>query len=689
MAKKSRHYTSIFTLVLLLVTACSQMENIKTSQGPSPANFVVQKEKMLDPTTIDTNVSACDDFYEYACGNWLKNTTLADEYPRWTRSFNTIDGLNLIEQRKILDKLSSTEDLDSDAQKLRDYYAACNDLPSAENAFQDLRLQLIDLDQESTNPQLLEKLPRILGELHLKGVPAFFTLYAGQDEKNAIKMIANIDRNGLSLASRGIDPAYYTEAKNAEIRAKYLKHIENIFLLANYSAEASQLSAQNALEVETLIAKNILTIAQRRDPELVYNKKTFEDLTTTTPRFAWNAYIETLGTVRFGELNVVDEAYMPALNTLLEQLSAAQILSYLKWQLLNNSSETLGAKFVSEHFNFFGKTLLGQQAPTPRWRSCVEDSSKTMTDIMGRKYVETQFSPQAKEDTTKLTLNIRAAFEEILKNLEWMDEETKLKAIEKLNKISQKIGYPDKWDNYNALEISRSTYFLNKQRSARFHANKNLKEIDQPTDRSKWFMTAATVNAYYNPNLNEIVFPAGILATPFYDTSAPAAANYGAIGMVIGHEITHGFDDQGRQYDGDGNLKSWWSDASAEKFKERASCVVKQYSSFQVDGNNLKGDQTLGENTADLGGIKIAYAGFLKANPEATPEDKKNFFLAFAQGWCTKARPEFLANQIQSGVHSPAKFRVNGPLVNLEVFSEAYSCSKGTPMNPENKCAIW
>lgn len=684
---------NIFTLSLLALSSCNKITTTVTSGGNDPQNqpreFVLKREEMLDPTTIDKDVSACDDFYKYACGNWIKNTTLADEYPRWMRSFSTMTQLNLIEQRKILDSLATAENLDSDSIKLKDLYGSCNNTEAAEGNFADLQKQLIELDLLTTDNEILKKLPSVIADLNKRGTYPFFGLFAGQDEKNAQQMIANLDRSGLALYNRDIDPAYYTDDKYKELRAQYLKHIENMFLLAKYAPQAATQAALDAFEVETKIAQKILGVTERRDPEKVYNKKTAAELQALSPSFSWKNYITALGAPAFTDLNIVDLGYITALETILADLNSSEISNYLKWQLINDSAPSLGAAFVAENFDFFGKKLLGQQAMTPRWKKCAESASDSLTDVMGRKYSESQFSPQSKDDTVKLTQNIRAAYEEIISKLDWMDDETKAKALEKLKKITQKIGYPDKWDDYKDLEISATNYLLNKQKVAAFSLAKNLKEIGQATDKSKWHMPVPMVNAYYSPNLNEIVFPAGILASPFYDPKAPPAANYGAIGMVIGHEITHGFDDQGRQYDGDGNLKSWWSDASAAKFKEKAACVVEQYNKFEIDGNYIKGQQTLGENTADLGGIKIAYAGFLKANPSATLEDKKNFFLAFAQGWCGKVRPEFIANQIQSGVHSPSQFRVNGPLVNLEAFSEVYGCAKGSPMNPEQKCAIW
>jgi len=684
--------SSFLLLITLLLNACSD-DKAKPSAALDPQNkpqdFVVKREEMLDPTTIDKNVSACDDFYKYACGSWIKNTTLADEYPRWLRAFSTMAQLNLIEQRRILDSLPSAENLDSDSSKLKDLYQSCNDQSAAEESFTDLQKQLVELDLLSNDRDVLKKLPLVLASLNKKGTSPFFGVYAAQDEKNAQLVIANLDRNGLALYNRDIDPAYYIDDKHKEIRAQYLKHIENMFLLAKYSAPAAAQSALEAFEVETKVAHKILGVTERRDPDKVYNKKTLADLQSLTPSFAWKEYFDAMGAPAFADLNVVDLAYLSSFETLLIELNPSQIASYLKWQLLNDSARSLGKAFVSENFDFFGKKLLGQQAMTPLWKKCVDESSSLLTDVMGRKYAESQFSPQAKDDTIKLTQNIRAAYEEIIANLDWMDAETKTKALEKLKKIAQKIGYPDVWENYAEVEVSPSNYFLNKQTIQTYALKKNLEEVGLPPNRNKWHMPVPMVNAYYSPNMNEIVFPAGILGSPFYDPKAPPAANYGAIGMVIGHEITHGFDDQGRKYDGDGNLKTWWSDASAEKFKEKAACVVEQYNKFEIDGNHVKGQQTLGENTADLGGIKIAYAGFLKANPDATLEDKKNFFLAFAQGWCGKLRPEFIANQIQSGVHSPGQFRVNGPLVNLEAFSEVYGCAKGAPMNPEEKCSIW
>lgn len=691
--KVLRCKTLTLLITALLLNACDNTSKTKVTGAQDPQaqarDFVVKREEMLDPTTIDKSVSACDDFYQYACGSWIKNTTLADEYPRWMRSFSTMSQLNLIEQRKILDSLASAENLDSDSVKLKDVYQSCNDQSAAEESFADLQKQLVELDLLSNDRDILKKLPAVLALLNKRGTTPFFGIYAAQDEKNAKEQIANLDRSGLALYNRDIDPAYYTEDKHKEIREQYLKHVENMFLLAKYSAQAATQSALEAFEVETKIAHKILGVTERRDPERVYNKKAVGDLQLLTPSFSWKDYFEALGAPAFADLNVIDLAYVTALESLLLEVTPSQISSYIKWQLLNDSARSLGKAFVAENFEFFGKKLLGQQAMTPLWKKCVDEAGNLLTDVMGRKYADSQFSPQSKDDTIKLTQNIRAAYEEIISDLDWMDDETKVKALEKLKKITQKIGYPDVWDEYSEVEISPNNYFLNKQKIQAFALSKNLKEVGQPTNKNKWHMPVPMVNAYYSPNLNEIVFPAGILASPFYDPKAPPAANYGAIGMVIGHEITHGFDDQGRQYDGDGNLKSWWSEASAAKFKEKAACVVEQYNKFEIDGNHVKGQQTLGENTADLGGIKIAYAGFLKANPEATVEDKKNFFLAFAQGWCGKVRPEFIANQIQSGVHSPGQFRVNGPLVNLEAFSEVYACAKGTPMNPEEKCGIW
>ncbi|MEZ4816152.1 MAG: M13 family metallopeptidase [Bdellovibrionota bacterium] len=689
MNKGAFKHSQVFSLLALclLGVSCTKYKESAKSKDDQNA-FVLKEEKMLDPTTIDKQVDPCTDYYQYACGNWIKTTPLSPEYSRWVRSFSTMAQLNLKTQREILDELAVRNNLDSDSKKLADYYSVCSNEQKAELNDIDLKKQLIELDTLSIGSDFLEKLPSVLARLHLQGVAAFFDLSASPDPDDVLKVITHIDRSGLGLSSDSL--TYLSDAdQDKELRAAYKKHIEAMFLLSSYSPSLALEAAADAYDIEISIAKNILSGEARRDPHKTKNKFSLEDFKALLPTFSMEKYMEALGAKNVGTVNVLELDYIKSLSTLLNDYSAAQVSNYLKWQLLRSSASALSAKYADESFNFYGKILMGQKAQTPRWKRCVDESSDALGQVMGRLFVERKFSPQAKEATKTMVESIQVAYKEIIQNLDWMDQETKDKALEKLSLISKKFGYPDKWDEYADLNVSDASYLLNRQNLHKFETEKNLAKIGKKTDRSEWFMTPQTVNAYYNPEGNEIVFPAAILATPFYDVNAPVAANFGAAGMVIGHEITHGFDDQGSQYDKVGNLTSWWSANSESKFKEKTQCVSKQYAEYSIDGTHLRGDFTLGENIADVGGIKIAYKGFLNAKPNATLEEKKNFFLAFAQIWCAKATPQYYQNQIKNDYHSPAKFRVNGPLMNLEAFSEVHSCAQGMPMNPADKCTVW
>jgi len=538
-------------------------------------------------------------------------------------------------------------------------------------------------------------LQRQIAMMHAAGIPALFNFGAGADAKNSSINIANASQGGLSLPNRD----FYTkdDAKSAETRAKFVEFVTNMFKLLGDDADKAAMNAKTVMMIQTRLANASKAPVDLRDPQKRYNKKTLAQLAEMTPNFSWTDYMTARNVPTVTEINVGQPDFFAEVNKMLPDVSIADWKIYLRWMTVNSAAPLLSKAFVDENFNFYSRYLTGTKEQQPRWRRCVGATDGAVGEALGAEYVKKAFTPAAQKRMGELIDNLFAAYRESIPKLDWMSPETQQKALAKLNTYQRKIGFNEKPRGFAGLKIERKSYFQNARSVGQFNINRNLKDVGQKVDKTRWGMTPPTVNAYYNASYNEIVFPAGILQPPFFNQNADDAINYGAIGAVIGHEITHGFDDGGSQYDAEGNLKMWWTPEDRKKFEERADCVINQFGGYKIqEGLNINGKLTLGENIADLGGLAMAYVAYQKslegktkpANIDGfTPEQR--FFLGYAQIWAAKSTEAFERNQVLTDSHSNARYRVNGPLSNLPQFAQAFSCKQGDKMVRENFCKIW
>ena len=646
----------------------------------------------FDITRMDTSAEACTDFFQYANGTWLKNTEIPAAYSRWG-SFNILGENNNAILKDILENASKTGGAaGSDPQLIGDFYASCMDEAAIERAgIAPLKPYFKQID----NIGSVKDLQRQIAAMHNMGIPVLFGFGAGPDLKNSTMNIANAGQGGLSLPNRD----YYLKAdeKSQEIREKFQQYVRNMFQLLGDNEEQARMHAFSVMQLQMRLARASKPPVELRDPNSRYNKFSLAEADKLTPNFSWEAYMNERGVPKVSEFNIGQPDFFKEVNQMMTDLPLAQWKTYLKWMLINNAAPRLSSAFVNESFNFYGKTLQGTKELQPRWRRCVAATDDAVGEALGQEFVKKAFTPEAKARMDELINNLFAAYKERIQQLEWMSPETKDKALAKLATFKRKIGYPDVLRGYAGLNINRDSYLMNDYRSNEFQVKRNLHDINKEVDRTRWGMTPPTVNAYYSGLFNEIVFPAGILQPPFFNFSADDAINYGAIGAVIGHEITHGFDDQGSKFDASGNFKNWWTDEDRAKFEDRASCVINQFSNYEVaKGLNMNGKLTLGENIADLGGLTMAYEAYQKSlegkpRPENidgfTPEQR--FFLGWAQVWAAKATPEAERAQVLGDSHALPRWRVNGPLSNLPQFANAFGCKRSDPMVKENFCKIW
>lgn len=685
-----RNITKILNLgTLLILGFIMSASNVHAKDGSKPSN-----SKGLDLTTIDKKTSPAADFYQYAVGEWIKNNPIPDAYGRWG-SFEVLAESNFNILKKILESSAADKNAPqgSSTQKIGDFFSAGMDTVKIEKeGTLALEPYLKEIDAVSDVKGLYEE----IAKLHSYGVSALFDFYAGADAKNSSMVIAQLGQSGLGLPDRD----YYLkdDSRSKEIRAKYPEHIQKMFALLGYPQEEAQKAAGVVMTIETELAKVSMDRVEMRDPNKTYNKVSVAGLIDLSPEINWSLYFKTLGWVKPEDLNVAQPEFFKGLSSIVKEHSVNDLKTYLKWHLLRHSAGCLNNSFVEESFAFNGRFLNGLKAMQPRWKRVMFAIDGMFGEALGQLYVKEAFSPQAKERATKIVRSLLDAMGERIKNVDWMSNETKLQALKKLSAFTVKIGYPDKWKDYSNLQVKRDSYLKNVFRASQFELQRQLDKIGKPVDRTEWEMTPQTVNAYYNPLMNEIVFPAAILQPPFYDVNADDAVNYGAMGVVIGHEVTHGFDDEGRQYDAQGNIKEWWTKDDASKFSNRAKLIVDQFNGyFPVDSMHINGALTQGENIADLGGLNVAFTAFKK-----TSEFKKGkaidgftpaqrFFLSYAQVWKNAIRKETLMNRIKTDPHSPGQYRVLGPLSNIPEFLEAFKVKPGDPMyRPENvRVKIW
>jgi putative endopeptidase len=644
---------------------------------------------VLNVTSMDSSVDPCTDFFTYACGGWLKNNPIPPDKTSWGVTTKLWED-NKVLLRQILEAAAAGGTAQEPTkQKIGDYYAACMDEKAIESAgagpLKDVLDQIASMHSKRDIAQVAAAMP---------GLNVPFEFHSDQDYKNSSQVIAEVDQGGLGLPDRD----YYlkTDAKSVELRQAYVAHVQKMFELLGDAPAVASGEAQTVLRIESALANGSLTQVERRDPKMLYHKMTVKDLEALSPSFRWKRYFLVAGEPRLQSLNVSAPNFFKAMNTTLKKENLNSWKAYLRWQWVNANAPYLSSAFVNADFDFFGKTLTGTKELPPRWKRCVNYVDNDLGEALGQAYVQRAFPPESKQRAQKLVKQIEAAMQQDIEELPWMSPATKQQALEKLHVLANKIGYPEKWRDYSALTITRDDYTGNVLRARAFEFNRRIAKIGKPVDRGEWDMTPPTVNAYYNPQINDINFPAGILQTPLFDPSADDAPNYGDTGATIGHELTHGFDDEGRQFDGQGNLRDWWTPEDGKQFDERASCISDQYSQYvAVDDLKINGQLTMGENVADLGGLMLAYMAWktetrsqkLDSIDGFTPEQR--FFIGYAQSWCADTRDETKRVYATIDPHSPDKYRTNGVVSNSPEFQQAFQCKAGSPMVREKRCRVW
>jgi endothelin-converting enzyme/putative endopeptidase len=652
----------------------------------------------IDEAALDRGVSACDDFFQFACGGWLAKTEIPADRSYWHRGFTELAERNERQLRRILEAAAEgrTDPADRFGDKLGAYWASCMDEAGIEaRGLADLRAAWARIDATKDRDALATELAR----LHASGVQAPFPLYADQDAKDATEVVLTVAQGGLSLPDR--DFYLLDDGKNPEIRRDHAAHLRRMLGLAGVPPAQAEADARAVEQIERALAETHWTQTETREPSRLYNRVDRAGLEKLAPAIPWGRVFEGLGHPALAAVNVTTPCFVARVGRLFEEAPLDAWRAYLRWHLLAAMAEAraLPKAFVEERFRFTSRAFTGAKELRRRWKHCVAATDEALGFALGQAYVRLHFGPEGKDRTTRLVGEIQKAMERDVERLPWMDEATKAGAREKIAALVNKVGYPDTWRDYSPMEVTRDSFFANVLAAARFETDRQLDKVGKPLDRGEWFMSPPTVNAYYNPAMNEMVFPAGILQPPFFNPAAPEPVNYGAIGMVVGHELTHGFDDQGRKYDAKGNLADWWTPAVAAEFDRRASCVARQYAAYEsVPGVKLNGELTLGENIADLGGLKLSFAAMQAARQGREGEREvsgftpaQQFFVGFAQSWCAKYREEELRLRAVTDRHSPARFRVNGPLANLPEFAEAFRCAEGTPMvrAAASRCEVW
>jgi len=643
----------------------------------------------LDITAMDRSIDPCVDFFAYSCGGWLKNNPIPPDQSSWD-TYSKMEDENKTQLRGILEAASAPNPgRNAVNQKIGDYYASCMD----EKAIEEKGISPLKDD--------LDRIAKISSKAELADIASvmstdnvMFRFESIQDFRDASQVVANADQGGLGLPDR--DYYFKTDAKSEELRKKYVAHVQKMFELLGDKPEVAAAEAQTIVRIETALAKGSMTRVERRDPKSLDHKLTSAELQKISPAFQWETYFAKVGLPKLVSLNVSVPNFFKILNEEIGKNSLDDWKTYLRWHLVHARAAQLSASFLNENFDFYGKTLQGQQELKPRWKRCTEYVDDYLGEALGQAYVEKYFPPKAKEQALTIVNEIRAAMEQDINSLSWMSPATKQQALTKLHAMANKIGYPDKWRDYSKLEIVRGDNLGNVERARTFEFNRQLGKIGKPVDKGEWDMTAPTVNAYYNPQMNDINFPAGVLQPPAFDPNSDAAPNYGDTGGTVGHELTHGFDDEGRQFDAQGNLRDWWTEQDGKEFVKRASCISDQYSNYViVDDIKINGKLTLGEDVADLGGLLLAYMAWKEdtKNQKLEPIDgltpDQRFFVGYGQSWCGHVRDESKRLRATVDPHSPEKYRTNGVVSNMPQFQQAFHCKSGQPMVSANRCRVW
>jgi putative endopeptidase len=646
-------------------------------------------QSVLDVSSMDISIDPCMDFYTYSCGGWMKKNPIPPDQSSWS-IYGKLQDENRAQLRGILESAAAgSGQRTAYTQKIGDYYASCMDERAIEHAgITPLKSQL----------EAIGKLDSKSGLAEVVGIMAsartLFKFRSDQDYRDSTQVIAEADQGGLGMPDRD----YYLkgDAKSEELRKGYVAHVQRMFELLGDKPETAAAEARTVMRIETELARGSMTRVERRDPKSLYHKMTVAEFQKLSPAFRWKEYLAKVGLPALTSLNVKAPKFFQTVNQQIEKEDLSGWKAYLRSRLVDVNARYLSSDFVNEDFKFNDKTLLGSEQLEPRWKRCVEGVDNDLGEALGQAYVEKYFSAEAKQQALEMVKEIEAAMQQDIETLPWMSADTKKAALEKLHAVANKVGYPDRWRDYSKLEIVRGDEMGNVLRARRFEFDRQLAKIGKPVDRLEWGMTPPTVNAEYDDQRNDINFPAGVLQPPLFDPAADAAPNYGDTGGTIGHELTHGFDDEGRQFDARGNLRDWWTTADGKEFEKRASCISAQYSQYVVvDEIKINGKLTLGEDVADLGGLLLAYSAWkedtkgkkLEPIDGLTPEQR--FFVGYGQSWCANTRDE--AKRLRAAVdpHSPDKYRASGVVTNMPEFQEAFHCKTGAPMAPEKRCRVW
>jgi putative endopeptidase len=688
-------------LVLCLTAVCAVTASAEPAAGESDVSSVPTKASLTSEQiasdvvgTMDRSADPCQDFYRYACGTWLDETQIPPDRPTWERSFSTVIEANRVVLRELIERAADHPEGGPSDKLVGTYYGACMDEEAVETAgIAPLEPFFERIDSVQDSASLLA----VTGELYRRGIHPFFDAEVFGDLKNPEINIANLVQGGLGLPDRD----YYVsdDEKKRQLLADYEEHVTLMLTLLGASQETAAKQAAQIVAIETSLAENSRTRTEMRQLDQLYHRMDRKGLRELTPEIPWDSFFEATGHPDIDDINTMTPEFFEALQKLVVSTDLDVLRPYLKWNLVNATANRLPTRFVDANFEFYGKKLYGQQEIQPRWKRCVNATSAALQEVVGRLYVDAMFAGDSKDKALEMIGDIRSAFDDNLASVEWMDDATKWRAHRKLVAVRNKIGYPDKWRDYSSLELTPTSYFANAIAAAEFAFDDQAAKVGKPVDKDEWvFLSPQEVNAGYVSTGNEMLFPAGILQPPFFHRDFPAAMNYGSIGLAIGHELTHGFDDQGRKFDPTGTMHEWWAPEVAQRFEQQAQCVADYYSAYAVEpGVHVNGELTLGENIADIGGIKLAHQAYLlwegrHGTPEPLVEGLTNeqlFWVATGQTWCSKASPEYLREQVTSDPHTPAMFRVLGPLSNLPEFAEAFECEPGTPMNPKDRCVVW
>lgn len=683
----NKHISALSVLALAL--------SIASCGGDEKKDENTVKNTGIDVANIDSTVNPADDFYQFVNGRWLKNNPIPESESRWG-SFNELFDKNQKKLRVILEEAAADKAVaaGTERQKIGDFYStAIDSVKLNKEGISPLKDEFARIDNIKTKEDLI----KTVAHFHMIGVGAMFGGYIGQDAKVSSEYITQLFQGGYSMPDRD----YYTntDERTLGIQKAFKEHLTNMFILMGDTKETAEKNAKIVYDIETKFAKVSMTKIELRDPEKSYNKMTSAELAALTPNLNWNLYYEGVGLKGVDKVIVGQPEFFKELNKNLTGVSINDWKVYLRWGITDAMSSKLSDDLVNEHFKFYGTTLMGIPALKPRWKRALEATDASLGDALGKVFVEKHFTEDSKKRVNEMIDNLIAAYRIRIASREWMSEITKKAANAKLDKVMRKIGYPDKWKDYSSLEINRESYVQNYMRANTYAFKEMVAKLGKPIDRTEWGMTPPTINAYYNPVMNEIVFPAGIMQPVFFNPDADDAVNYGCMGSVIGHELTHGFDDEGCQFDADGNMKDWWTAEDKAKFKAKTDMLVQQFNSYvAIDDMHVRGELTLGENIADLGGLTISYYALKKSlEGKEAPEKidgftaEQRFFMSWAQGWRGNMRPEFLKNMVQTNPHSPGNFRGNGPLSNMQEFYDAFGVKEGNKMyrKKEDRAEIW